>query len=121
MTRNTSVMGIYTDRATASDATNVLHKAGFRATDIAVLSSDNQGTKDFSLEEHTKALDGAATGAVVGAVVGAALAWFISIQPEQYVTFYVWCLRSVTYAVPSQRPSAVPPVLRASAPVRRCP
>lgn len=84
MTRNTSVMGIYTDRATASDATNVLHKAGFRATDIAVLSSDNQGTKDFSLEEHTKALDGAATGAVVGAVVGAALAWFISIQP---VTF----------------------------------
>jgi len=84
MARNTSVMGIYPDRTTVSDATNVLHKAGFRATDIAVLSSDNQGTKDFSLEAHTKALDGAATGAVVGAVVGAALAWFLSTQP---VTF----------------------------------
>src|SRR5450759_4326584 len=80
MAKNTSVMGIYPDRTTVSDAINVLHKAGFRATDISVLSSDNQGTKDFGHERHNKALEGAATGAVVGAVVGAALAWFASIQ-----------------------------------------
>ena len=80
MARNTSVMGIYPDRTTVSDAINVLHKAGYRATDISVLSSDNQGSKDFALEKHTKALEGAATGAAVGAVVGAALAWFVSIQ-----------------------------------------
>ena len=80
MARNTSVMGIYPDRTTVSDAINVLHKAGYRATDISVLSSDNQGSKDFAHEKHTKALEGAAAGAAVGAVVGAALAWFVSIQ-----------------------------------------
>jgi hypothetical protein len=84
MARNTSVMGIYPDRTTVSDAVNVLNKAGYRVTDISVLSSDNQGTKDFAHEKHTKATHGAAIGAVVGAVVGAALAWFISTQP---VTF----------------------------------
>jgi hypothetical protein len=73
-------MGIYTDCTSVSDAINVLHKSGYRATDISVLSSDNQGSKDFGLEQHMRALEGAATGAAVGAVVGAALAWFTSSQ-----------------------------------------
>lgn len=80
MAKNTSVMGIYPDRTTVSDAINVLHKTGYRATDISVLSSDNQGSKDFGFEQRTRALKGAATGAAVGAVVGAALAWFASTQ-----------------------------------------
>jgi hypothetical protein len=80
MAKNTSVMGIYPDRTTVSDAVNVLQKAGYRATDISVLSSDNPGSKDFGHEKHNKALQGAATGAAVGAVVGAALAWLISTQ-----------------------------------------
>jgi hypothetical protein len=80
MARNTSVMGIYPDRTTVSDAVNILHKAGYRATDISVLSSDNQGSKDFAHEKHNKALEGAATGAVAGAVVGAVLAWIVAIQ-----------------------------------------
>ena len=80
MAKNTSVVGIYADRTTASDALDVLHKAGYRATDIAVLSSDNQGSKDFAHEKHTKAPRGAATGAAAGAVIGAALAWLVSIQ-----------------------------------------
>ena len=80
MARNTSVMGIYPDRTTVSDAIDVLHRAGYRATDISVLSSDNQGSKDFAHEKNTKAPEGAATGAAVGAVVGAALAWFVSTQ-----------------------------------------
>jgi len=80
MARNTSVMGIYPDRTTVSDAINVLRKAGYRVTDISVLASDNQGSKDFAHEQHTRALPGAAIGAVVGAVVGAALAWLVSIQ-----------------------------------------
>ena len=42
MARDTPVMGIYPDRTTVSDAISVLHKAGFRATDISVLSSENQ-------------------------------------------------------------------------------
>lgn len=80
MSRNTSVIGLYPDRTTVSDAINVLHKAGYRGTDISVLSSDNQGSKDFALEKHTKARQGAATGAAAGAVVGAALAWLASTQ-----------------------------------------
>lgn len=80
MARNISVMGIYPDRTTVSDAVDVLHKAGYRATDISVLSSDNQGSKDFGHEKRSKALEGAAMGAATGAVVGAAVAWFVSIQ-----------------------------------------
>jgi hypothetical protein len=80
MSRNTSVIGIYPDRTTVSDAINVLHKAGYRTTDISVLSSDNQGSKDFALVKRTKALEGASVGAAVCAAFGAALAWYISIQ-----------------------------------------
>jgi len=78
--KNTSVMGIYPDRTTVSDAINILHKAGYRAADVSVLTSDNQGSKDFAHEQRNKALEGAATGAAAGAVVGAALAFFVSIQ-----------------------------------------
>ena len=80
MSRNTSVLGIYPDRTTVSDAINVLHKTGYRATDISVLSSDNPGSKDFAHERHSRALEGAAVGAGAGAVIGAALAWFVSMQ-----------------------------------------
>jgi hypothetical protein len=81
MARNTSVMGIYPDRATVSEALNVLNKAGYRAADSSVLSSDNQGSKDFAHQKHNKALHAAAIGAAAGAVAGAVLAWFISTQP----------------------------------------
>ncbi len=78
MAKNTSVIGIYDDRTAVSDVIGVLHKAGYRAADISVLSSENQGSKDFAHEKHTKALAGAGIGAAVGAVVGAGLAWFVS-------------------------------------------
>jgi hypothetical protein len=80
MARNTSVMGIYPDRTTVSDAVSVLQRAGYRATDISVLSSDNQGSKDFGHERQTRAPAGAAIGAAAGALVGAALAWLVSSQ-----------------------------------------
>ena len=80
MAKNTSVLGVYTDRTSVSDAINLLLKSGYRPTDIAVLSSDNQGSKDFAHEKRTKALEGAATGAAVGAVIGAVLACLVSIQ-----------------------------------------
>src|SRR5579864_5579440 len=86
MARNTSVIGIYPDRTTVSDALNVLHKAGYRATDISVLSSDNQGTKDFAHEKRSKALEGAATGTAMGAVAGAALAWLASTQVVTFIS-----------------------------------
>src|ERR1051326_2312029 len=80
MARNTSVIGIYPDPTTVSDALNVLHKGGYRPTDISVLSSNNQGSKDFAYQKRNKALEGAATGAAGGAPVGVALTWFVSVQ-----------------------------------------
>jgi hypothetical protein len=80
MACNISVIGIYPDRTTVSDAINVLHRAGYRATDISVMVSENQSSKDFAHEKRTKAPEGAATGAAAGAVAGAALASFVSVQ-----------------------------------------
>ena len=59
MTRNISVIGIYPDRTTVSEAVGVLHKAGYREMDVSVLSSDNQGSKDFGHQKRSKALEGA--------------------------------------------------------------
>ena len=81
MASNTSVMGLYTDRATASEAVNLMVKAGYRAADISVMESDNQGSKAFAHVKHNMALRGAAIGAAAGAIAGAALGWFIPSQP----------------------------------------
>lgn len=80
MAKNTSVIGIYRDRATVSEALSTLNKAGYRPADISVLASDNVGSKDFAHMKQNKALHGAAIGAATGAVVGAALAWLVSAQ-----------------------------------------
>lgn len=80
MSRNTSVMGIYPDRATVSDAVQALRKTGYRTADISVLSSDNQGSKDFAHQKHSKGPAGAAWGSAGGAVIGAALAWSVATQ-----------------------------------------
>ena len=79
MTKNISVMGIYSDRATVSDAVNVLSKVGYRPADISVLWAENQGTKDFALEKRTKALEGAAGNAMLAVqATNAVRALFVS-------------------------------------------
>ena len=80
MAKNTSIIGIYENRTAVSDAIEVLQKSGYRTADISVLSSENQGSKDFGLEKHAKAAAGAGVGAAVGAVICAVLAWFVSNQ-----------------------------------------
>ena len=79
MAENISVFGIYADRTAVSDARDVLHQAGYRATDISVLLPDNQGSKDFAHEKNTKAPEGATTGAAAGVVLGAVLAWLVAV------------------------------------------
>ena len=78
MTKNQSSLGLFPDRITASDAIWVLHKASFRPEDIALMTAENLGTKDFAHEKTTRALDGAATGSVIGALAGALLGWAVS-------------------------------------------
>ena len=76
---NTAVFGIYQNRVQLEDAVNVLHKAGFRNTDTSVLFSENEGSKDFSHERHTKAPEWAISAAGLGAVVGGALGFVVAI------------------------------------------
>jgi hypothetical protein len=77
--KNIAVFGIYADQITAEDSLETLKDAGFRTTDISVLFPDNQGTKDFAHEKHTKAPEGAVTGGGSGAVIGGALGWLAGI------------------------------------------
>jgi hypothetical protein len=77
--KNTAVFGIYRDQASVSRAVDTLRAEGFRATDISVLFPENEGTKDFAHEKHTKAPEGAAAGATSGALVGGGLGWLAGI------------------------------------------
>lgn len=77
--KNIAVFGIYPDQLTAEDSVDSLKNAGFRRTDISLLFPDNQGTKDFAHEKHTKAPEGAVTGGSSGAVIGGALGWLAGI------------------------------------------
>src|SRR3954469_13409109 len=77
--KNTAVFGIYRDQLGVEDAVGALGAAGFRKTDISVLFPENQGTKDFAHEKHTKAPEGTATGAGTGAVIGGTLGWLAGI------------------------------------------
>jgi hypothetical protein len=77
--KNTAVFGIYRDEVSASTAVDALQQAGFRNTDISALFPENEGTKDFAHEKHTKAPEGTATGAGTGAVLGGGLGWLAGI------------------------------------------
>lgn len=77
--KNIAVFGIFPDQLTAEDAVDSLRDAGFRSTDISVLFPDNQGTKDFAHEKHTKAPEGAVAGGSSGMVIGGTLGWLAGI------------------------------------------
>lgn len=77
--KNTAVFGIYPNRVAVEEAVDQLRAAGFRSTDVSVLFSDNQGTKDFAHEKNTKAPEGAATGVAAGGLAGGVLGWLTGI------------------------------------------
>lgn len=71
--KNTAAFAIYTTRERAEVAVDQLIAAGFRTEDVSVLMQDNQGTKDFAHEKHTKAPEGTTTGVVAGGAIGGTL------------------------------------------------
>jgi len=75
----TAVFCLATNPVQASDIVEQLKLAGFARTDISVLMPDHAGTRDFAIENQTKAPEGAAAGAGTGAVVGGALGWLTGI------------------------------------------
>lgn len=74
-----SVFCIATSRSQAEQIIDRLRSAGFSSNDISVLFPDDETTRDFAHEKHTKAPEGIATGAGTGGVVGGALGWLAGI------------------------------------------
>jgi hypothetical protein len=72
---NTAVFGIYSTQSQVVSVVNEMKNEGFRNTDVSVLFSENQGTKDFTHEKHTKAPEGVAAGGTSDALLGGALGW----------------------------------------------
>ena len=67
---------------TSHQATHVVDRlkaAGFTSNDISVLMPNKSGTKEFAVDNETKAPEGAATGAGTGAVLGGGLGWLAGI------------------------------------------
>ena len=65
--------------AQAQQIVTLLKAGGFGSNDISVLMSDQTGTRDFAVDNETKAPEGAATGAGTGAVLGGGLGWLAGI------------------------------------------
>ncbi len=65
--------------AEAATAVDRLKTLGFTASDISVLMPDDQGTKDFAVDNQTKTPEGATIGVGTGAVIGGGLGWLAGI------------------------------------------
>ena len=71
--KNTAVFGIYATPGTAEAAVDHLLTKGFTNEDISVLLPDDESTRAFAHEKHTKAPEGTATGVTAGGVIGGSL------------------------------------------------
>ncbi|MGH9469542.1 MAG: quinol:electron acceptor oxidoreductase subunit ActD [Terriglobia bacterium] len=76
--KNTAVFGIYSTYAGVQSGADALKAAGFRVADVAALVPENQGSKDFAHEKHTKAPEGFMAGAIIGGIIGGILAGLIN-------------------------------------------
>jgi hypothetical protein len=71
--KKTAVFGIYPSVAQAERAVDTLVRERFSDADISVLLPDNQSSKDFAHEKHTKAPEGTTTGVATGGTIGGTL------------------------------------------------
>ena len=71
--KKTAVFGIYPTVAQAERAVDTLVVQDFSNNDISVLLPDNESSRDFAHEKHTKAPEGTTAGAVAGGTLGGAL------------------------------------------------
>ncbi len=69
-TKNVAVFGIYATPGLAEAAVDHLLARGFNNADISVLLPDDESTRAFAHEKHTKAPEGTATGVTAGGVIG---------------------------------------------------
>jgi hypothetical protein len=71
--KNIAVFGIYASPSAAEVAVDHLLSKGFSNSAISVLLPDDQSTRDFAHEKHTKAPEGATAGVTAGGIVGGSL------------------------------------------------
>ncbi len=71
--KNTAVFGLYATPGTAEAAVDYLLTKGFTNASISVLLPDDETTRAFAHEKHTKAPEGTATGVTAGGIVGGTL------------------------------------------------
>ncbi len=71
--KNTAVFGIYHTAAQAEAAVDRLLAAGFTNSSISVLLPDDESSRAFAHEKHTKAPEGTATGVTAGGAIGGTL------------------------------------------------
>ncbi|HEX4352083.1 MAG TPA: DUF3341 domain-containing protein [Polyangiales bacterium] len=70
---NKSVMGILDSQHQAETIVRDLQDAGFLQSALSVLFPDQDGTRDFAHEHHTKAPEGAIAGVGAGGAIGGTL------------------------------------------------
>ena len=75
----TVVTGICKSRVEAEQAIDRLIAGGFLNDDISVLMNDSVHGKEFKVDTHTKAPEGAAAGAAIGGTLGAIAAAFATV------------------------------------------
>jgi hypothetical protein len=68
-----AVFGIYATVGQAERAVDTLVQEHFSNADVSVLLPDNQSSKDFAHEKHTKAPEGTTTGVAAGGTIGGTL------------------------------------------------
>jgi hypothetical protein len=71
--KKVAVFGIYPGVDDAERAVDTLVAERVANNDISVLLPDNQSSKEFAHEKHTKAPEGTATGAATGGTIGGTL------------------------------------------------
>src|SRR5690348_16111265 len=71
--KNTAAFAIFPSRSAAETAVDRLVTAGFSNSDVSVLMSDSEGSKDFASEKNTKAPEGTTAGVGIGGTVGGTL------------------------------------------------
>ena len=71
--KHTAVFGIYASAPLAENAVDYLLTTGFNNSAISVLMPDDETTRAFAHEKHTKAPEGTATGVTAGGVIGGTL------------------------------------------------
>ena len=74
-----AVFGIYPSVSQAERAVDALVQSRFSYADVSVLLPDNQRTRDFAHEKHTKAPEGTTAGAATGGTLGGTLGFLAGI------------------------------------------